>query len=139
MLERIFQHYEGSIEELSGLKISSFKTLIDHRNDDAIVLMWIGTDDEAKWYRIFIDGSYCGVDYYKEDNSDEDIDDDLCFVDYECMNGEIIVSTHVELGNRNYGLSSILLTIDFESSNRLHLYCHDADGVCKLILYESYS
>lgn len=132
MFERIFQDYEGYAEELTGLKVSCLKALIDQANNDDTILIWIGVNDNSNWYRIFIDGYYCGIDCYKTDLSNDDLDDDVIYVDYNCINDEIIVSTKVESGNVNLGYSSILLTIEFLSGKKLLLFCLDSDGVCKL-------
>lgn len=131
MFGRIFQDYEGYVKKITGLKVSSLKAIIDQENDD-IILIWIGVNNDLSWYRIFIDGCYCGIDYYDKDLSNEDLDDDVICVNYNCINDEIIVKAKVESGNVTFGDSSILLIIEFISGKKLLLYCYDFDGVCKL-------
>jgi hypothetical protein len=43
-------------------------------SDDDIVLVWLKNSSEKYWYRVFIDGAYCGVDQYQFDMSDNDLD-----------------------------------------------------------------
>lgn len=136
MFKRIFQDYEGHVKEITGLKVCSLKVIIDRENND-IILIWIGVNNNSNWYRIFIDGCYCGIDYYKNDLSNEDLDDDVICVDCNCINDEIIIRAKVESGNVIFGDSSILLTIKFLSGKKLLLFCYDFNGVCKLEIVPS--
>ncbi len=133
---RIFQDYEGDIKEVVGLQISGLKAIVD-QVDYHVILIWIGVNNNSSWYRIFIDGYYCGIDIYESDLSNEDLDDDILIVDYTCINGETIENTSVEAGNEIYGESSIVLTIEFLSGKKLLLFCYDSDGECKLTFLPS--
>ncbi len=134
MFDRIFQDYEGSVTEIACLKVSKLKAILTPENNNEVILIWIGTNSDSDWYRIFIDGWYCGIDHYKKDLSNEDIDEDVICIDYDWINDEIVISAKVELGNKLLGDSSILLTIEFLSRKKLLLYCNDSDGVCKIEL-----
>jgi hypothetical protein len=73
-MRRIFQHYTGDVPELEGLKIGHAKTLVNE-DDQSIIVLWLSNRSGNIWYRIFIDGSYCGIDEYKADASYQDLDE----------------------------------------------------------------
>ncbi|KNY30096.1 hypothetical protein [Pseudobacteroides cellulosolvens] len=134
MFDKIFQDYEGFVPEIAGLKVSKLKAILAPENNDEVIFIWIGTNSNSDWYRIFIDGCYCGINHYKKDLSSKDLDEDVVCIDYDWIDNEIIAIAKVELGNKMLGDSSILLTIEFLSGKKLLLYCYDHDGECKLEL-----
>ncbi|MFT4662992.1 MAG: hypothetical protein ACI9AT_000825 [Ulvibacter sp.] len=127
-MNRLFQHYEGEIKEIEGLTLNGLNYLIDNdSHKENVFLLWIET--ENKWLRIFIDGSYCGIDVYETNESESDMDDDVSFRNQdEWVKGLIIKKAKVESGN----LPLITLTIDFTNGTQLILDC-DENEDCSLI------
>ena len=68
-------------------------------------------DDISKyWYRLFIDGVYCGVDRYSEDKSSEDMDDDiLCLDRSQWFTGKILQSAKVFCFNEKNRYISLIM------------------------------
>ena len=79
-MDRVFQHYEGIVEALIGARFSTVKCMVDSEDSD-VVLVWFQDEKSSSWYRIFIDGVYCGIDRYSNDLSSDDLDDDIQCVD----------------------------------------------------------
>ena len=80
-MKRIFQHYEGDIEALSESHISTVKAVVNSL-DNSVVVLWLHDKHKGFWYRLFIDGVYCGIDQFPDDRSLEDIDDDIIIIDH---------------------------------------------------------
>lgn len=92
-MKRIFQDVKGKIEELSGKTVSSLYSL-NNLNEGGISLIWLGTTGDKYWYRIFIDGWYCGVDRFEECNIEEDKDEGFEIVSH---NPSLIWSTLLDI------------------------------------------
>ena len=81
MRKRIFQHYEGEIAALSECHFSTVRAFVDSF-DNSVVVLWVHDKHKRFWYRLFIDGVYCGIDQFSDDKSFEDIDDDIIIIDH---------------------------------------------------------
>lgn len=130
-MDRVFQHYEGEVTEFKGLRFSRIRSFVDISDDD-IILLWFKVDSEDLWYRVFIDGCYCGIDKYLLDNSEEDLDEDIRVDDYSEIFREQKV-LHAEVINEITDLDIITLIISFEERT-LILKCLWDDGFCELII-----
>ncbi|MDK2593538.1 hypothetical protein [Pseudoalteromonas obscura] len=53
MMDRVFQHFEGKVDALSGVAFSHAKAFIDKDGDD-VVLLWL-QESSGIWFRVFID------------------------------------------------------------------------------------
>ena len=126
-MNRLFQHYEGEIKEIEGLTLKALNSLIDDDSEkENVILLWIET--ESNWLRIFIDGSYCGIDEYETNESENDLDDDVSFINQDnWIKGLTIKKAKVESGY----LPLITLTIDFTNRIQLILKC-DKNEDCSL-------
>lgn len=123
-MKRVFQHYTGEVECLKGLKILGLSCLYHRRsgNRDAI-LFWMEAGDK-KWYRIFIDGTYCGVDEYSFNNSGSDLDENLELRNHDSfVKGLRIKSAHV----KSAFLPVIKLTISFDNESVLIFDCNSEE------------
>ena len=102
-------------------------SLIDDDSEkENVILLWIET--ESNWLRIFIDGSYCGIDEYETNESENDLDDDVSFINQDnWIKGLTIKKAKVESGY----LPLITLTIDFTNRIQLILKC-DKNEDCSL-------
>lgn len=123
-MNRLFQHYEGEIKVIEGLTLKGLKYLNDDESESKnVILFWLST--ENKWLRIFIDGSYCGIDEYETDESDNDNDDEVTFVNEDkWVNNLTIESAKVESGI----LPLITLTIVFTNGTQLILNCDENEN-----------
>lgn len=128
-MDRIFQHYEGEITEFTGLSFSQVKSFID-KDDNDVILLWLKVYSKNIWYRIFIDGAYCGIDKYLDDESENDFDDCIRVRDYspKFTNQKVLKS---EVINTIEAKDFIKLLIHFEQ-NILELSCIYGDGICQL-------
>ncbi len=128
-MQRIFQNYEGEVKALIGTKFSIVLALVSERDND-VVLLWLKGSEF--WYRLFIDGVYCGIDKYVEDKSQEDLDDDVDYIDYsKWFSGKTVVSAKVT--NRE----NINLSIEFNDKSLFSLNCTSPEGECHLSFVES--
>ncbi|MCM8856658.1 MAG: hypothetical protein LC541_20085 [Candidatus Thiodiazotropha sp.] len=128
-MERIFQHYEGSIEALKDVTFSEAKAFINKADND-VILIWLKNDKDKSWYRVFIDGAYCGVDLYQKESYEEDLDDHVKIIDYSSwFNKKKTLSVFVTLESNNG--SHIVLTFKF-SNSICQLICKSTDGDCIL-------
>ncbi len=75
-MKRIFQNNKGRIPELEGNHIINAKLLVN-QEDSSIVILWLCLSKNEIWYRIFIDGFYCGIDELQIDESHNDLDDGI--------------------------------------------------------------
>ncbi|MDA7501801.1 hypothetical protein N8482_00840 [Chitinophagales bacterium] len=117
-MKRVFQHYSGAVEKIVGLKAATLKVLVDESDQD-VILLWLET--ETDWFRIFIDGVYCGIDQYTSDKSEDDLDDGVFLLNRaDWVSKQIITRAYVE----TRGLPLIDLTICFSNRSQLILRCH---------------
>ena len=125
-MNRLFQHYEGEIKGLVGKELKNLKGLYDKKDND-LILIWLASDNS--WFRIFIDGVYCGVDEYKNDESQDDAeeDDDLLIEHKKWVSGVTINKAKVE----SWVLPEIKLTLEFSNQTKLILNC-DKNEFCTL-------
>ncbi len=124
-MQRVFQHYEGDVDEFQGKEFSIVKAVCEEHTNDVIVAWMMSTQDEA-WYRIFIDGVYCGIDKYSEDRSSNDLDEEVKIVDYSSsFNHKACVRAAV-----NNDKQQIILHIDFSDNSEASLVCASEDGEC---------
>ncbi len=128
-MKRLFQHYQGEIKELNGIRLKGLKCLFDNTSkEDDVILFWLET--ETNWLRIFIDGCYCGIDEYKLDESKNDLDDDVSFVSFDDnVKDTIIVRSKVE----SLDLPLITMTLGLSNDTNLILDC-DLEEKCALII-----
>lgn len=129
MSQRIFQDTHGTIEELQGKRIASLCSLDDAQTGE-VILLWLRTDPDGRWYRIFIDGRYCGIDLFDQAMMEEDVDEDVRVRDLssEYLGKEIRlakVSEPSEPGRH------IVLTFEF-AAKTLELVCNSIEGDCVL-------
>ncbi|MCH2231785.1 MAG: hypothetical protein MK105_15735 [Crocinitomicaceae bacterium] len=129
-MKRLFQHYEGEIQGLIGKELKNLKSLHD-KNDNDVILIWLESGNS--WFRVFIDGVYCGVDEYENDESIYDVeeDDDLLIEHKKWVNGMTINKAKVE----SWVLPEIKLTLELSSDTKLILKC-DKNEFCSLNIIE---
>ena len=125
-MNRIFQHYKGAVDQIIERTIKSVKYLIDDSSND-VILIWMETD--INWLRIFIDGSYCGIDTYETDESESDEDDDISF---KHISNNIIGKTIKTAQVSSTQLPHITLTIALSNDTKLILDC-DKNEYCSLL------
>ncbi|WP_415881535.1 hypothetical protein ACMXYX_06845 [Neptuniibacter sp. QD72_48] len=130
MFNRIFQDCSGSIDQLEGSVVSALYTL-DDANTGNIFLIWLQVAPSNKWYRIFIDGWYCGIDAYEECMVEDDKDDDVLVQNLtsEYENQSIVTVQVSDPRKPNY---HIVLSIQFQTSS-IELVCKAVDGDCVLV------
>ena len=75
-MNRVFQHYNGTVEALIGAQFSTVKCITISEDSD-VILIWFHDQLSNNWFRIFIDDAYCGVDCYSKDLSSEDLDEEV--------------------------------------------------------------
>lgn len=79
-----------------------------------VILFWLET--ENKYIRIYIDGTYCGIDEYETDESDDDVEDGITFINKDnWVRNLTIQSAKME----SEFLPLITLTIDFTNGTQL--------------------
>lgn len=130
-MKRVFQHYKGEIEDLKGLRIQGLLCLYHNEgSNEGVILIWLESI-ENKWFRIFIDNSYCGVDKYDTNHSESDLDDGIAFKNYDSrVNGltiesAIVITDHhqnIELGFRLHNGSRFTLEGDKEGQCKLRFF-----------------
>lgn len=130
-MNRLFQHYEGEVKQIQGIKLKGLKSLIykDSKIEN-VILFWFKTED--KWLRIFIDGAYCGIDEYETDLSNDDIDDDVYFVNQDHWIIDLVIQNAKVTSEK---LPLISLIINFTNGNKLILEC-DTNENCTLRIIE---
>lgn len=133
-MQRVFQHYEGEITELRGLRFSQVKAFVATEDND-IVLLWCKVESNNIWYRIFIDGVYCGVDKYFEDESINDLDECI-YIDDHSQEFQAQKVLTADVINRSDKCGTIDLIITFEEGT-LQLQCLWDVGICKLIISQN--
>ena len=123
-MERIYQDYSGDVESLINLVIIEAVALVDEINDD-VILIWLKEKNSNLWLRIFIDGVYCGIDRYKNNEIELDDDDGIERVNLtECFNNREIKSAVVSSEN-----SKITLALSFIDAV-FKLICTSEKGEC---------
>ncbi len=129
MLDRIFQHYEGVVTELKGSRFTTVKSLIDDIDKD-IYLLWFYDEFSSSWYRIFIDGIYCGIDRYTDDCSVDDEDDNISWEDHSnWFSGKTLLCATVSFDGETDG--DIILLMEFGES-KFKLICKFESGISHL-------
>lgn len=125
-MKRIFQHYEGKIQTFSGSQFSTVKAVV-HAPDNSVMVLWLQEEQKRVWYRLFVDGIYCGIDQFSDDESLEDMDDDIIIVDHSAwFKGKTVLEAGVSSGKK--GTSDIVVTLKFaESECRLVYRSEDND------------
>lgn len=127
-MDRLFQNYEGVIEALEGITLSTVISIVEEASQD-VVLLWLNTKDEFSWYRIFIDGAYCGIDRYETDESNVDLDEGYIIKDHSnWFSGKSISSASVELVSKPGKHIVLSLRLGKHESS---LVCKSSDGECE--------
>jgi hypothetical protein len=131
MRKRLFQDCVGKIDQFIGVDYSSVKSLRFEDEPDDVLLLWMQNNHTKNWYRIFIDGAYCGIDEFLENLLD----------DYDYEEGDVLIDhsgwfkdKHVIQAEVKYEAvgSHIALSIVFEGENIMILNCLSPDGKCIL-------
>jgi len=125
-MKRLFQHYEGVIQGLIGKRLKNLKCICDKTSKN-VILIWLESDNS--WFRIFIDGTYCGVEKYNIDESqnDAEVDDDLLIEYKKEVDGLTINNAIV----KSWILPEITLIIELSNSTKLILNCNKNE-ICVL-------
>jgi hypothetical protein len=128
MSQRLFQHYKGKIVDFNQLEFSTVKAVVDSA-DTHVLTVWLQNRYNDCWYRLFIDGAYCGVDRFLSDLSSEDLDEGAKIIDYsEWFQGKRILKAHVfTTDNVPY---DIILSLKFEKSE-CQLFYHSRQNECR--------
>ncbi len=132
-MKRIFQHYEGDIEALSESHFSTVKAVVNSL-DNSVVVLWLHDKRKEFWYRLFIDGIYCGIDQFSEDKSLEDMDDDIIIIDHSSwFQVKILLKAKVFSGS---GVSSdMVVSLKFAKSECQLIY-RSKNSKCELKFIE---
>ena len=135
--ERIFQDCDGKVVALNGLTLSGLKCLYVTKNDlltDKVILLWLKILHEDLWLRIFIDGIYCGIDKFFEDESKQDEDDWVTFVNYDSWVNNLTIKEAFVFSNKNFEEKFIRLEILLSNESKIELASIGEDEKCSLIL-----
>lgn len=126
-MDRIFQNESGEIHELVGSRFTKVVSL-DDMDTGNVVVVWLKESISEVWYRIFIDGHYCGIDQYKIDCIINDMDDHIKATDIsdEFSNDTVTMAT---VTNNIQCEGSIQLELRFKESS-FTLVCKDENGFC---------
>jgi hypothetical protein len=132
-MERIFQNYEGSVVGLAGVEFGGARAVVDV-SDGNVILIWLEDAIGGDWYRIFIDGTYCGIDRFPECEIEDDLDDGYTEADHsQWFEGRTVDRADVEsTGAAGGGLISLVIT--FRSKATATIDCRVVDGRCDLRL-----
>lgn len=132
-MKRIFQHYKGEIDYLKGLRIQSLLCLYHNgAGKEGVILLWLESI-ERKWYRIFIDNSYCGVDEYDKNDSESDLDDGVAFKNHDSRVNGLGIESAIVVDDHSQNTE---LTIRLDNGSFFLLNC-DNEGLCKLRFFNS--
>ena len=126
-MKRIFQHNQGRIPELEGRKVGNAKLLVN-QEDSSVVVLWLYLLKSDTWYRVFLDGVYCGIDEYQGDESHGDLDEGRKIEDISshfCNTG--LISVYVEDKPSENRLSLILQA----ENQSFHLDYDTASDYCR--------
>ncbi len=132
-MERIFQHHQGPLDGLAGIEFGEATAVVDV-SDGNTILLWVEDAGGEGWFRIFIDGSYCGVDRFPACEIGDDLDDGYSAEDHSSwFEGRTVDRAEVqETGAAGGGL--ITLTMTFRDRATASLECRVLDGRCDLRL-----
>jgi hypothetical protein len=129
-MKRLFQHYLGSIDAIVGAEFSVVKELAD-KSDGNIILMWFQDTHGACWYRIYIDGVYCGVDRYEEEEISDDMDEYVVALDHSGWFKNKRLTEAIVESDLNPD-SLICMSFKFNDGSTMLLDCVSEDGECRL-------
>ncbi|MCK5165087.1 MAG: hypothetical protein KAQ72_15275 [Desulfobacula sp.] len=111
-MKRKFQHNEGEIGLFLNLTFSTVKALIN-ADDKSIIVLWLKDRDASRWFRLFCDGVYCGIDQYSSDRSFDDMDDAILIVDHSAwFQHKKIIAAFVNSDNNKSPCIKISLKFD---------------------------
>lgn len=128
-IDRIFQDYTGTVSDWEGAQFSCVKSINDTIDND-VILLWMYDQWAQCWYRVFIDGAYCGIDRYQHDESANDLDESVACVDHSVwFRGKVLQNADVIPTDK--ADEYILLSMQFEETTCL-LVCKSSDGDCEL-------
>lgn len=132
-MKRIFQHYEGEIEAFSQSHFSTVKSVVNSL-DNSVVVLWLHDKHKEFWYRLFIDGVYCGIDQFSDDKSFEDIDDDIIIVDHSAwFQHKKIITAFVTSDNNDSPCIKVSLKFD---QSRCQLVYQCQSDQCDLVFID---
>lgn len=131
--ERIFQDCDGKVVALKGLTLFGLKCLCDLQTDK-VILLWLKILHEDLWFRIFTDGIYCGIDKFFEDESKQDEDDWVTFVNYDSWVNNLTIKEAFVFSNKNFEEKFIRLEILLSNESKIELASIGEDEKCSLIL-----
>ena len=111
-MQRKFQDNKGEISLFLNLTFSTVKALIN-ADDKSVIVMWLKDKDDIRWFRLFCDGVYCGVDQYSSDRSFDDMDDDIIIVDHSAwFQHKKIITAFVTSDNNDSPCIKVFLKFD---------------------------
>ena len=126
-MNRIFQDTHGNVDALKGRTISS---LVSVNDSEDVILFWFGEKDSNVWWRVFIDGAYCGIDEYRNCEIEEDLDESVSKIDYSSkLNSGKVES--VSVSNPMQKDKHIVLSLKLENQ-LFELVCKSSEGECVL-------
>lgn len=130
-MKRLFQDDTGTISPFCGIEFSLAKTL-ENTEDASVILLWLKQKKKNIWYRIFLDGYYCGVDRFNRDLSDKDLDDWVLVVDRtKWFQGKPVRTASVQTDLKK----SCELALTFEFKKDRCRMCYDTtSGTCSITL-----
>ena len=130
-MDRLFQDDHGDVAGLAGASFSSAMAVVGTA-DRNVVVLWLEDDARSCWYRIFIDGIYCGIDRYRRCEIEEDLDEGYDAVDHI----DLFVGWQLRrAGVTNHGEGAamvIKLRLELENDTAVILSHHVQTGHCSL-------
>lgn len=132
-MERIFQDDEGTVDGLAGAVIGEAWAVADVA-DGNVILLWLEDSTSGAWLRIFIDGTYCGIDRYPGLEIEDDLDDGYIAVDYSSWFAALQLERAEVAPSGTSADRHIVLTMAFGRRATATLDCRAADGRCDLYL-----
>ncbi|MCD4742231.1 MAG: hypothetical protein K8R67_07115 [Desulfobacteraceae bacterium] len=134
-MERIFQHYKGEIKAFSQLYFSTAKAVVNSL-DNSVIVLWLNEKYNGVWYRIFIDGTYCGIDQFSEDKSSEDIDDGIITTNYsDWFQGKKVLKAKVFSDQEAEAAPDLIFSLKFAASECQLVYLSKYDK-CELRFFD---
>jgi len=132
-LKRKFQDNKGEISLFCDLTFSTVKALIN-ADDKSVIVMWLKDKDSSRWFRLFCDGIYCGIDQYSSDRSFDDMDDDILMVDHSAwFQHKKIIKAFVNSDNNDSPCIKVFLKFD-QSQCQLIYQCQSDQ--CDLVFVD---
>ena len=99
------------------------------------MVLWLYDENKNIWYRLFNDGAYCGVDQYAEDESGQDLDDDIRVVDYSgWFRGKPVLSAPVFIETNEPCDLNVLLNFGASACKMVY---HRAGQICSIRLVDA--